>query len=234
MSSFKYLFRKPDGKGGWKYYYKNPTIKVKSKFDTELVFEVFNRVGFEERVGSFPKKSEKLKKKCEEIENKISYRKDAEYCGILDENGNVIFTKKGNSENIEFEIDEANKIKNQKILTHNHTKERGISPDDIFLSLFLGIEEIRAVYEDKIFSFKISYKEKSKNYEELKLKNKIIINEIKKETDEAQSKLQELIFLNKLTRNNANIVEQDFICDNLLANNVLSFYLNMRYVKNEK
>jgi hypothetical protein len=233
MNNHKYIMRKPDGKGGWKYYYKNLSVKVKSKFDSELTFEAFNRVGFEERAGDFVEKSKKLKTRCKVIENEIAYKKDAEYCGILDDNGNVVFSKKGNVGNIEFDDDEARKIKNRKVLTHNHTKERGISPEDIFLALFLGIEETRAVFENKTFSFKVSYKKKSNNYKELKEKNKVIIKEIKKVTEEIQNKLQKFIKLKVISLIEANTQEQKLISKNISENKILKNILNMEYKQHE-
>jgi hypothetical protein len=235
----KYIFKKPDGKGGWKYYYKND-IGLKSssnkdeKFNPEQVFNVFNKAIFEERVGDFKEKSEKLIRITEIVEKNINHRKDAEYCGVLSENGDLIFTKKGISEKVEFEDDEIKKIKKQKIMTHNHIKDRGLSPEDIFLAIFLGIEEVRAVFENKTFSFKVSYKEKSKSYQELQVKNLIIISLIDKEVKKIKKFLKDKVNSEEKTGEQANREEQRKMCEEIIKNDDLNSFLNMEYEEYEK
>lgn len=234
----KFLFKKPDGKGGWKYFYKENkdriSVNIESKFNPVEVFNVFNNVGFEEKVGNFNKKNKKLIENCDKIESLISNKKDFEYCNVLDEKGKLLLSKKGLEDKVEFEDKEIKIIKNTKILTHNHIENKSLSPDDIFLSLFLGIEEIRAVFKNKKFSFKLSYKEKSKDYEKLQEKNKKILIEIDKITKEIQNNLQQLIFIKKITIKEANYIEQRKICEKIQENDALRKLLNMEYKEYDK
>jgi len=236
--SHKYLNRKPDGKGGWIYSYYKPenkiSVKIEVKFDPIKIFNNFYEVGFEERIGFFTDKSQDVKNKVKILEKEISYKKDAEYCKILNDNGKVILTKKGTEKRIDFEIEEANKIKRSKIIVHNHIEDRSISPDDIFLALFLGIEEIKAVYENKTFSFKATYKEKSNNYNELLYKNKTIVNKIAEIVKEVQDRLQKNILMKEEKDrekefNKSNFQEQRQICITITEDSELKEMLNMEY-----
>jgi hypothetical protein len=119
-------------------------------------------------------------------------------------------------------------------MTHNHTEERSLSPEDIFFAIFLGIEEIRAVFENKTFSFKVAYKKKSKNYQELQVKNKKIIDEILNEAEIVKEKLQTFLDFNIISIEEAEKIEQREICKGILGNISLQKILNMEYIENEK
>lgn len=78
-----------------------------------------------------------------------------------------------------------------------------------------------------------SNKKKSNNYKELKEKNKVIIKEIKKVTEEIQNKLQKFIKLKVISLIEANTQEQKLISKNISENKILKNILNMEYKQHE-
>lgn len=74
---------------------------------------------------------------------------DFESAGVYDEDGNVIFTKDGESRSVGFTYEEMNKIYDATngTLTHNHPSGRSFSDADIRLLIQNRITEMRAVGE---------------------------------------------------------------------------------------
>jgi|GEM_PF-1371518 len=84
---------------------------------------------------------------------------------VLDENGNIVFRKNGESDNVEFTREEADMMKGM-ILTHNHPRGwtfpeddprhagNGFSPDDIHIAAFSEVKELRAITPGYIYSLR--------------------------------------------------------------------------------
>lgn len=162
----KYAKRVPDGKGGWVYIYKEDQkknaesqtekIKLKMRFDANSLFFNFNVIGFEKRIGT-EKTSEKSLKKTEEIENSIKdFNK--EYTLAINQNGELLFSKIGNYDEIAFNDIEIKQLRNSEILTHTHPEDKSFSVEDVFLALSLGIKELRVKTPENTYYFKISHK----------------------------------------------------------------------------
>jgi len=101
-----------------------------------------------------------LYSKINKTENKIKTKKKEEFFAF-NENGEIIFSRKGTESHVPFtNLDvldmKANKV---KVLTHNHPTAHGVknatfSYQDISLTMKYDIPEIRAVGSDKVYSFK--------------------------------------------------------------------------------
>lgn len=126
----KYIDKKPDGKGGWIYIYKE----------------------FDYRNSSFNEKNLKI------INNFIFNikEKEIEHAGFFDETGKLFFYKKGEGKHIRLSDHDYGNLKDRKIslFIHNHTSENSFSPDDVFLFLKYNIKEMLACHGKTRFRLK--------------------------------------------------------------------------------
>lgn len=121
--SHKYIRKMPDGKGGWIYFYEK-TIQNKFKEDRRE-FGDKNALKIMQEI---------IKTRNKEIEHSTCY----------DISGNSILYKTGHEYGVDFTDIELNKIKNSRLLIHNHTDGKSFSDKDFKLLLFCNIQEIRA------------------------------------------------------------------------------------------
>jgi hypothetical protein len=126
--SHKYINRKPDGKGGWIYtYYKKPFSNSYA-----LNYEDVREFGYDKAV--------QIYKDTEEIRNK-----SIEHLICYNSEGNSILFKKGKEITVFLNKNEIEKIKNSRIMIHNHPNGSSFSPKDILSSLENNIKEIRVI-----------------------------------------------------------------------------------------
>jgi hypothetical protein len=119
----KYIDKIPDGKGGWIYIY---SYNFKTKFQIDL-----KEFGF------------KNSKKIIDIISKTRNSK-IEHSYFFDEKGNDLFYKKGDEHGVSFNNNEINKIKNSRLMIHNHPNGGMLSSKDFLLLLETNIKEMRA------------------------------------------------------------------------------------------
>ena len=74
----------------------------------------------------------------------IIRRQDYESAALTDAEGNVLFSKDGASDHVQFSPDEVAKMSGA-VLTHNHPSNGNFSDDDLHLFFARGLKEIRAV-----------------------------------------------------------------------------------------
>ena len=83
-----------------------------------------------------------VKMKIREAESAIS-KNQFESAIAYDQKGNVIFKKDGEKHEVEFTIEELNKMKGA-IVTHNHPQNTTFSPHDIYMLKDWKLQELRA------------------------------------------------------------------------------------------
>lgn len=168
----KYVRREPDGKGGWKYFYADkdnkPSVRMANYNDKSLkIYNNFKEDIFSERHGLIQPTSKISVLKSIEIEKEIVENTDFETGAAFDKNGKLLIKKKGVYDRVNFIDPEYRIINGSEIFTHNHVKDKSFSDDDLIFALVLGIKEMRIISPLKIYSFKISYKNKSKDLKDL-------------------------------------------------------------------
>ena len=141
--SHKYIERRPDVKGGFLYIYS----KKSNDRNDAINYEDIREFGYD--------KALQIKKDIESIRNQT-----IEYAQGYDKNGNPIFNKSGDKKEINFSIEDQDRIENSRLLIHNHPTGNSFSDDDINLIFRLNIQEIRSCgqkYKTKTdFSLKIT------------------------------------------------------------------------------
>ena len=167
----KYVRREPNGKGGWKYFYakdNKPSIRMSNYNDKSLkIYNNFKEDIFSERHGSIQPTSNISVIKSIAIEKEIVKNTGFETGAAFDKNGKLLIKKKGVYDKVNFIDPEYRIINGSEIFTHNHVMDKSFSDDDLIFALVLGIKEMRIISPLKIYSFKISYKNKSKDLQEL-------------------------------------------------------------------
>jgi hypothetical protein len=239
----KYIFRKSDGKGGWKYTYtddfrngkkiaSDKEIKLRMKFDShDLIFN-FNSIGYSERVGSI-KTSEKSLSKSKEIENNIlSFWK--EYTSIIDASGRVILSKIGGYDEVQFDKDEIKKIRNSEILTHTHPEDKSFSVEDVFLGLSLGIKELRVKTPGNIYYFKISHNQKSSDKNDLSNKNRYFMDVIVNLNEKITGILRKKVRDGKSNQKEAEKEHRELLWEAVAKSPLLADGFNIEYGKIKK
>ena len=241
----KYKSKKPDGKGGWIYDYgkggegtrKKPNneekIKLKMRFDAHGLIHKFNTIGYSERIGN-EKTSEEALKKVQEIENSITYF-DKEYTSIINKNGNIVLSKSGNYDEIEFDENEIEKIRKTEILTHTHPEDKSFSVEDVFLGLSLGIKEIRVKTPDNIYYFKISQKNKDRNDEfSTERKNRTFMNVIVNLNDQLVSHYRKIVPKGIMSQYEAEKQHRELLWEMITVSPLLQDDFNIEYGKVKK
>lgn len=178
MQKAKYIKKIPDGKGGWKYFYNESEntesntekIKLRMRFNAQALLFDYNQIGFEERTGGIEGTS-LLSLTAAQIFEKSIPSDNKEHVAVINENGEILFTKKGLFDEVVFENEEIQKMRNSEIITHNHPEDKSFSVEDVFLALSLGVKELRVKTPVNTYYFKISHKEKSDTKYGLKNKN---------------------------------------------------------------
>jgi len=155
-SKLKYKYREDVGKGRSD----EEQIKLKMIFDSNGLYHSFDNIGFEARIGN-ENISEKAFSKTKEIENNINVF-DKEHVSAIDEDGNVLFSKIGNYNEIDFSEDETRELRNVEVLTHTHPEDKSFSAEDVFLALSLGVKELRVKTPENTYFFKIGHKDVGK------------------------------------------------------------------------
>lgn len=74
-----------------------------------------------------------------------------EKCIVIDQTGNVIFTKTGEESRITFNKEESKMITGSKLFIHNHPGSSSFSEADVFITLKLDMSEIRAIAPKSIY-----------------------------------------------------------------------------------
>ncbi len=138
----KYIKRWKGKDGKWKYLYsrlklekKQKVSKVKVKKKTSV--DLFTR---------------NLKQKEKEI-SKLKY----EECHSFDKDGNILLSKKG-GQTVRFSAGELKKLKNAKVITHNHVLPFSFSLSDMKLLHTIKPDELRAVTREYTHIAKIPKK----------------------------------------------------------------------------
>lgn len=169
--SHKYVSRKPDGKGGWIYIYNKPLVSMANNNDKSLkIYNNFENDIFSERYDEIQPTSQKSITKSIDIEKEIVKNTTFETAASFDKNGNLLIKKKGVYDKVNFIDDEYRIINGSEVFTHNHVLDKSFSEDDLLFALVLGIKEMRIISPLKTYSLKISYKNKSKDLNELSKK----------------------------------------------------------------
>lgn len=149
--SHKYIMRKPDGKGGWIYIYNK---KDKENYE-HVNYKDMQEFGYEKAV--------EISKDTEKIRNS-----NVEISKIYNYHGDGIFEKTGSKEGMDFSDAEKEKIRNSRLLIHNHPSADSFSTKDLHIILDLDIREIRAFGMKKMRSSGFSLKIKKKIPQELR------------------------------------------------------------------
>jgi len=89
-----------------------------------------------------------------DYEDKIRHQ-DYESSGVVDSDGNLIFTKSGEKDRIDFTDEEMVKFKGC-VFTHNHPRSVSFSDADIAFACRAGVKEMRVVVpEGKVYIMKL-------------------------------------------------------------------------------
>jgi hypothetical protein len=240
MEKAKYIKKTPDGKGGWKYFYKEELnnkgikleeIKLKMRFDAHGLIHSYNYIGYSERVG-IEKTSEKSLKKSKEFEDNISNYND-EHTMVLNKNGKVVIDKIGDSEEVDLSK-EYKLIRNAEILTHTHSEDKSFSVEDVFLALSLGIKELRVKTPDNTYYFKISHKKKSENKDILSNKNRNFMNVIIDINDKLISYYRQIVPQGIISQSDAEKEHRELLWQAIEQSPLLSDDFNIEYGKVKK
>jgi len=231
----KYIRRIPKDGGGWNYIYKesdqkktkHEKIKLKMRFDSQILIFNFNLVGFEERIGN-EKTSEKALSKSEKIETNID-NFDKEFTNVIDTDGKILLSKYGNYDEINFDENEINKIKNSEILTHTHPEDKSFSVEDVFLALSFGIKELRVKTPNNVYFFKISHREKSNHKNELKNKNTTFMNIIVNLNNKVIDILREKVQTKNIGIKEAEKEHREMLWNMVKQSDILLKYFNIEY-----
>jgi hypothetical protein len=238
----KYIFKKPDGKGGWIYTYTDDfkngkkkagteEIKLRMRFDAHGLIHKYEYAGYSERVGD-DKTSEKALNKAKEFEDSISdYSK--EHTLVLNENGDVILDKIGDYEEIDLGK-EHESIRKAEILTHTHSEDKSFSAEDIFLALSLGIKELRVKTPTNTYYFKISHKEKSKTEYGVENKNRSFMNTIININDKLISHYIKTVRKGLISQTDAEKEHRELLWEAIAESPILSDNFNIEYGKVKK
>lgn len=236
----KYIRRESDGKGGWKYFYKNDIkkeqkkgeeekIKLRMKFDSNDLFFNYNLIGFQERVGNKPT-SQKALSKTETIELKMDSF-DEEHTSVIDENGNLLFSKVGVYDEIYLDDVEINKSINAEIITHTHPEDVSFSAEDVFLALSLGVKEIRVQTPKDTYIFRINHKSISTGEYELKNKNNLFMTVMSNLNNEIFGKMLTKIKNKEINRQDAEKEHRELLWNEIMRSPLLAEYFNIEYKK---
>lgn len=231
----KYIRRTPDGKGGWKYFYneenkKEKKIQVKSVSEIKEIFDFFKIIGFSPLFGT-QEINRKAIKKSIEVAEKIKNIKTNEMGYSIDNNGLIVFNKKGDKYNIEISPSDAEKIRNTEIFIHNHTENKTLSCNDIMIAACLGIKNFSAVYEDKKYSIQISLKNNLQNEKNIKENMFTLAKGLASSFIEAKKDLSEKINNNEMTLKKANSIESKLIIKKILSNKDINNLFLITYIE---
>lgn len=208
-------------------------IKLKMRFNSHDLINKFNAIGYSERIGN-EKTSEKSLKKSQDIENNISSF-DKEYTSIIDKNGNIVLSKTGNYDEIEFDESEIEKIRKTEILMHTHPEDKSFSVEDVFLGLSFGIKEMRVKTPDNTYSFKISQKNKDKNDEfSTERKNRTFMNVIVNINDKLVSHFRKIVPKGVISQGDAEKEHRELLWDMIQKSPILLEDFNIEYRKIKK
>lgn len=96
-------------------------------------------------------------KSIAKIENKIR-NKPVEHAALVNENGDILFDKTEGSTNIVNFTPEECAMMKDATLTHNHPGGTTFSPEDVGLLTTRGLQEIRAVHTNGVYTLTRNYK----------------------------------------------------------------------------
>ena len=93
--------------------------------------------------------SKKKNEAIKEFEQRVAKEK-TEYAIATDENGDVLFEKKGDASSVAFSLDEISKIKESgnATLSHNHPSDNPFSREDLMFAVRHNVAEMRVVSEN--------------------------------------------------------------------------------------
>jgi len=100
--------------------------------------------------------SQNLLRSLEDVESQI-VDKQNEHSYVFDEEGQLIFFKKGDEDSISFEEDEMKLMKNG-VFTHNHPSGTDLSVHDIYFAAVNDLKEVRAVGIHEISGERMEYR----------------------------------------------------------------------------
>lgn len=226
-----------DKNGNKKTVYVKISKKININMRTKIqnLFNVYFSFGIIEKTDKIKDVNEKIINESKIFENNI-IKLNMETCGSFDKNGKLIFSKSGNYDEIKFNENEFNKIKNMEIFTHNHPENKTFSMEDIFLLLSSGIKLMRVVSPNYIYSLQISSKNKSKNKRELFDKYNFIFDKIDTINIKTKKHFFTLIKYGKKTLHEASLEHNDKALIDFINDNDIKNILNIKYKreKNEK
>lgn len=75
----------------------------------------------------------------------------------LDADGREILSKDGESSSVNFTPEEIKKLKNARLLIHNHPHNRTFSPTDLMFGFKNGIKEMHVITSKALYSYKFDY-----------------------------------------------------------------------------
>ena len=235
---YKRRWKGEDGKWEYEYYDtqqndkdKTEKIKLQMRFDAHGLIHKYNYIGYSERVGA-ERTSEKSLIKAEEFENNISdYSKEQSL--VVNKNGDIILEKVGNSEEIDL-LQEQKIIRYAEILTHTHPEDKSFSVEDVFLSLSLGIKELRVKTPENTYYFKISHKEKSDDSNNLENKNRNFMNVIIEINDKLVSHYRKIVPQGIISQKKAEKEHREILWKAITESPLLSDDFNIEYGKVKK
>ena len=232
---YKRRWKGKDGKWEYEYYDaqqndkdKTEKIKLQMRFDANSLFFNFNEIGFEKRVGNEKTSKESLET-TKLIENNIQ-EFDKEYTSVLNSKGEILFSKVGNYDEISFNNIEINKLRNSEILTHTHPENKSFSVEDVFLSLSLGIKELRVKTPDEIYFFKISHK-KELNETQLISNNRMFMAVLINLNNQITEKLREKVKNKIITPEKAEKEHREILWEMVESSPLLQSFFNIEYGK---
>lgn len=230
----KYVRREPNGKGGWKYFYADKDNKLSVRManynDKSLkIYNNFKEDIFSERHGSIQPTSSISVIKSIAIEKEIVKNTGFETGAAFDKNGKLLIKKKGVYDKVNFIDPEYRIINGSEIFTHNHVMDKSFSDDDLIFALVLGVKEMRIISPLKIYSFKISYKNKSKDLKDLTDSMNVFQRQLAKHKNKTKQSLIEDCLNNIKTEQESFLLEDKLIIEKLLNDNEIIDLFNIEY-----
>lgn len=119
-----------------------------------------------------------------ETELRFRERQLPELCHVFDRNGNWLFGVEGGADRILFSDSELAQM-DGALLTHNHPTGRSFSPEDITLLVYRGLQELRAVTRDYVYTASYQGEDRVGFYFELRQKLPLVTLQMEESLSEA-------------------------------------------------
>jgi hypothetical protein len=222
--------RKKVAEGKWvpiKEKSNSDQVKLKMRFDSHDLLFSFESIGYSTRYGN-EKTSKAAIKTAEDVEKNIKSF-GYESVSVIGKNGNVLFSRKGNYDQIVFSDEDVKKIRKSEILTHTHPEDKSFSAEDVFLGLSLGVKELRLKTPGNVYYFKISRKNKAKDEDEVISDNRTFMNILIRINEKVNDILTEEVSNGKISQKDAEKKHREMDWEMITHSPVLSNIFHIEY-----